>query len=260
MAVCYVFAKHRNPSKMHLSTASLKLFDNYTEFLFGPTVWAQATLDEHGNPVACPHIGHVLAYDEAMRVRAAELMNAGSDIESAFLEVRKDKEIKTVSFHNSVAISITSKACMELSAPSFQDRPHRSVRSEGKGSEGPRASDKPAPSPASAKTEKAKAKRLKKKAKEADLKAALKAANARAAPPAPHLATRVKSIKNGGVGDDRKRAKGSGKMKDKTEEGKSICFNWNRGAPCHTTPCPHLHICRVCESSDHTGPNCTTKK
>ena len=55
---------------------------------------------------------------------------------------------------------------------------------------------------------------------------------------------------NGGVGDGRvaKKPKGAGKMKDKTENNESICFNYNPGAPCHTTPCPHKHVCRICEA------------
>ena len=251
LAVGYLFVKSRNPSKLQLSTASLKMFDNYTEFLFGPSVWAQASLNEHGEPTACPHIGHVLAYDRAIRTKVAELMNSGSDIESAFLEARKDKEIKTVSFHNAVAIAIQSKACTDLSAPSFQDRASRVAKPE-KPPNGPARPTTTTQTPGvKTKAEKAKAKRLRKKAKDAELKAA-----ARAPPPTPHPEARPpKALMNGGIGDGRpaKKPKGAGKLKDKTDAGESICFNWNRGVPCSSTPCLHKHVCRICESPDHTA-------
>ena len=52
---------------------------------------------------------------------------------------------------------------------------------------------------------------------------------------------------------------GKNKLKDKTDAGESICFNWAKGKPCHSTPCPHKHCCRICEGP-HVTDECPNKK
>ena len=105
----------------------------------------------------------------------------------------------------------------------------------------------------------ARAKRLRKKAREADLKEAGRKAQKGAAviqrPP------KIKALLNGGVGDGGGgkdsgkggKGKGKAKLKDRTSDtNESICFNWGKNKPCHTTPCPHKHVCRICEGDHKT--------
>ena len=86
LAVGYMFIKSKFPAKQQIQTASLRLFDHYIEYPFGPECWGQTTNDEHGEPKASPTINHVMALDFAIRKRAAESMNAGKDIDTALRE------------------------------------------------------------------------------------------------------------------------------------------------------------------------------
>ena len=70
------------------------------------------------------------------------------------------------------------------------------------------------------------------------------------------------AIEKGGVGDHvikKVKGKGKGKLKEKTDANESICFNWWKGKPCHTTPCPHKHCCRICEGP-HQEKDCPQRK
>ena len=65
-------------------------------------------------------------------------------------------------------------------------------------------------------------------------------------------------IQNGGVSDGspmgagKGGAKGLGKGKGDTFEGKPICYNWNRGAPCKDgANCQMAHVCLICKKPDH---------
>ena len=61
-------------------------------------------------------------------------------------------------------------------------------------------------------------------------------------------------LQNGGKGDGTSKgsAKGLGKGKGDTFEGKPICYNWNRGAPCKDgANCQMAHVCLICKKSDH---------
>ena len=74
------------------------------------------------------------------------------------------------------------------------------------------------------------------------------------------------ALQNGGVGDGSAApaggldlvgafSKGKGKGKDQ-HEGKPICYNWNRGAPCRKgAACTFAHVCLICKKEDHTKAN-----
>ena len=72
------------------------------------------------------------------------------------------------------------------------------------------------------------------------------------------------AIQNGGKGDG-SRAKGAGKGKSKTTDaaGKQvgICYAYNNGEPCKSSPnpCPFAHVCQICEGP-HPKGECPTKK
>jgi hypothetical protein len=184
-------------------------------------------------------------------------MNSGMDIEAAFLEAREHHETKQMHFHNSVSLSITTKACTDLSAPGLCDRvvaKSSSSRAETPPTANRQLSLHDAPRTAAAKT---KAKKLRKKAKQAEEKAA-RAAAEKAAADANRKRRAPAALENGGVGDRRQKGTGKGKRHDKTTaayskgEGLSICFNWGKGKPCSAgDACPHEHCCQICMSTDH---------
>ena len=256
LGTAWCFAKAKNPSKAQLRTISPRLFDAYVKWLFGPRVWGMTTNDEHGNVVATPHIGQVIAFDYQIRKRVADSMNSGVDMEAAFTEAKGDTETRMVHFLNVVSVGINSSECRACTAPDMCDR------IKAKPIDTQRAPGKVQP-PTTTKGQTAKAKKLRKKARDAELKEAGRAAQQgnggdrkRKAPLA---------LKNGGVGDGaQKPPKGKGKgkkakMKDSTDAGESICFNWAKGKQCHTTPCPHKHCCRICEGP-HITAECPTPK
>ena len=43
--------------------------------------------------------------------------------------------------------------------------------------------------------------------------------------------------------------KGGGKGGKDMHNGKPICYNWNKGAPCTRTPCGYAHVCIVCKGT-----------
>ena len=102
-------------------------------------------------------------------------------------------------------------------------------------------------------------KKLRKKAHEAELKEAGRQAAGKGGK------RKILALQNGGVGDSARssgpgvvkkpKGKGRGKLKDNTDNNESICFNWWKGKPCHTNPCPHKHVCRICEGP-HQEKDC----
>ena len=56
--------------------------------------------------------------------------------------------------------------------------------------------------------------------------------------------------------------KGGGKvakLNRVTADNKPICYAWNNGQNCKSTPCNFAHVCQICFSPDHTKDNCPQK-
>ena len=255
-----MFSHQKFPHKPALSTATTELFDLYTEYMFGPEVWGCATLGENGKPVSCPTIKHVIIYDKAIRDRVAVLMNANWDIRAAFGEATAHERTRRINFDNVCAQAINTPECKAITAPGLCDyvsvtEPERSTNTSSKqlaladGSDG------------LSKTEKNRLSKAKKKAAKAKAKAKATADAARAAPP--KRATAL-ALQNGGVQDGTGRAKKK-QLKQKTSgsvgglaAGLSICYKYGQGKPCNITPCPHKHICQICEGP-HPWKECPQK-
>ena len=191
-----------------------------------------------------------MAYDFQIRKRVADQMNQGVDIEKALTDARSDQELRMVHFINPVAISINSPECRACSAPGLCDR----VKAHSQLQDAPRPPSGSQPSGAqpSVKAAAAKAKKLRKKAREAELKQLGRAALDNSGPGK----RKLQALQNGGVGGStrppppanpakRQKGSGKGKLKDKTDNDESICFNWNKGKPCTSNPCRHKHVCRI---------------
>jgi len=247
-----MFCKSKYPAKPHLRTLSVKLFDDLIKYLFGPKVWGLVRTDAVGNPIASPHIGHVLCYLRAILKSTTESMNEGNDMDTAMRAAWKNSEMKTVHFHDAVTIAINTPECRALTAPDLQERarPPAPTKDSSSSRTGVLALDNGPPS-ASEKTARNKAKRLKQKAKIADLKAVAKGAQK---PGGKHKVLAIMDGSLGGAAAKPAKGKGKGvKLKAQTDAGESICYNWAKGTACNKTPCPHKHCCRICEGPHKTA-------
>ena len=52
LAVCWCMVKLRYPSNPKFATASLELFQRYTDYLMGPRVWGMVSMDGQMRPVS----------------------------------------------------------------------------------------------------------------------------------------------------------------------------------------------------------------
>ena len=117
MGLAFVLLRLRFPSKAVLRTATMQMFQHYTDWLFGPDVWGKASLGVDGQPVATPALKHVLIYDYAIRQRVSDNMNGGMDIKLAFAEATADIDTRLTHFFGNVQLDIGSAACRAISAP-----------------------------------------------------------------------------------------------------------------------------------------------
>ena len=122
LAVCWVMVKSRFPSNPKLATASLELFGRYVEYLIGSRVWGMVSVGLDGKPVSSPCVEHVLGYDQAMRRFAADAMNAGWDVKTAFEKALADADTRQLSFTTPVAVDAGTKKCTDLTAPGLIER------------------------------------------------------------------------------------------------------------------------------------------
>ena len=122
LGTCWMFCKNKYPAKTHLRTVTTKLFDDLIKYLFGPKVWGLVRTDAVGQPIASPHIGHVLCYLHAILKSTTDSMNDGMDMDLAMMTAWKDAGTKTVHFHDAVTIAINTPECRALSAPDLQER------------------------------------------------------------------------------------------------------------------------------------------
>ena len=271
MGVCWHFLKLKAPSRFELKTAEGAVFDRYTDWLCGPSVWGYATEDIDGKPIATPCLDHVLILDLQIRKKVAELMNKGMDLKRAFGTATADTKIFQTHFLNHVTIDMKSKKCTDLTAPGIAEAHAALAGSSGQATKRALEDD-------DGRLSKAQLDRIKKKAKKeasdaarrqlgltggipgaprapgqgqskgAKKRAALRLTNGQAPPPAAPGAARPRAILNGGVGD----GKGGGKGK-----GNGACYAWNDSKPCVKDPCPFKHICSKCGSADHKRGACT---
>ena len=253
MRNAYMFLKMKFPQKGVLSTCTLAMWDQYVDYLFGDQVWNFCTKGPDGLPSSCPHIDHVLGYEQALRERALELMASGTDIESAFDQAMGNTDLKNTAFMSYYTTEIGTQRCRALTAPAFHDihgngtadrppAPHVEKRKADGGDGGLTLSKR---------QRRTLAKQVKAKAE------AAKGAKAEG-----WKAKAIPALQNGGVGDGtvypkKDKGKGKGKGKGKSSDGRSFCYAYNDGTQCRVTPCPFAHICQVCEGDHPRGdPKC----
>ena len=254
LGVGWMFCKGRYPSKPQLRSVSVSEFDNLIEYLYGPKVWGLCHNDASGNPVSSPTIDHVLCYLWAIFKRVADDLNNGIDFATALKAARDHSETKILHFINPFSTAVNTSECRACTAPGLAERMRPTEKEETPTSRPTlkATSQTSAAQGSTATMSKSKKNRLKKQAKVAEMAKAIKDVRKPGGKPKAVLA-----LGNGGDRDQQKGAgkgKRQGKLKDKTSNGKTICFNWSKGKDCHTEPCPHEHCCRICEGKHKTPP------
>mgnify|MGYP003333722578 CR=1 FL=1 len=104
-----------------IATASLSIMKEYSEFLCGETVWGLVVKGAGGVPVACPHIGHVLAYGMATRTLQTKLMKGGMDFQKALETAMADVDTRTLHFTTAFSIEASTPQCRALTAPGLKE-------------------------------------------------------------------------------------------------------------------------------------------
>ena len=187
-------------------------------------------------------------------------MNMGHDFKASLKAAREDKELRQVHFLDAKTCALNSEESKRCTAPGLRETFGYGAKKD---------QPKPAPPTQQPTVGKKTLKKLKQEAKaNAEKAVRLQLGNAATggivSPSAKKRARKQRqqlALQNGGVGDgsaapagglDLVGAFGKGKGKGKDQhEGKPICYNWNRGAPCKSSPCTMAHVCLICKSPEH---------
>ena len=243
MGICYSMLLLKSPSYVVLQTQTSQLWSDYTDFLFGDDVWGFVAEDELGNPIAGPHIGHVIGYDFKIRKEVADHMNEGIDIKTAFGKAMNCPALRLKSFLMPVSAAINDGECKALTAPALQEARFNLPGRTGAGKR--KLGDGDTRSAAA-----------KKKARRQDRHRALADANPNGKVKKDKgvgKGGRQLALQNGNVAPPpqahraQRPPKGEGKARWKTADGKQICFAFNNGQICKIVPCSFAHVYQLCD-------------
>ena len=220
LAIAMDFIKMKLTNQSWLSSTSLRVWDDHTEYLMGPHVKGLHAKDAEGNNVMPAPWSLVLVYDQKLREKAAELcMMENFDVGAALIKAREDAELRQVYLHTPMTVTVgvaTRGGAKRLRAEADSD-------SDG------------GPSDKRKRTHKTKVKDTQKKRYEDE----------------------GTQNKPKGKGKGKKGDKGKGnreKFKTRTSDGKPICFNFNNGK-CKGS-CGKIHVCQICLSTKHGYKQC----
>jgi hypothetical protein len=227
-----------------------------------------------GLPLASPHIGHILQYDQAIRNLQHRLVKAGTPFRQALEAALSDQDKRCLNFTIAFGMEAMSQPCRNLTAPGLREMygvasGHKHAGAATKRGATALENGASASAPDDAKRAQ---KRARKKANAAAKKQAQKstgfqpAQKALTVPPPPGLAIEDRKDRGGKSGKGGKGGKGAGKpplprgIKPKTDDGKLCCFACSKGEKCVETPCRFAHVCWWCHGNHPGGgddrPNC----
>ena len=203
-------------------------------------------------------------------------MNCGHDFAAALVLAQADEKLRTRYFTRPVSVAINTAECRACTAPGVKGNCASQGRSTSSQDNGVSQSQ---------------LKKIKQQAKaeaerEAKRKFSLMSIANSGGPPAGQISARAKkkarqlanrnlALQNGGDRDGSdggfprlmnvpanvppppNGGKATGKGGRDSHNGKPICYNWNRGAPCKQQNCPMAHVCLICKGDhkkkDHPG-------
>ena len=218
--------------------------------------------------MACPHIGQVMAYDQAIRDLAFKLMKTGTDFETALGKAMGDADTRTLHFTTPFGMEATTPACTALSAPGLREIYSRLPRQLPAPSPKKRALPVEDTSSQAAVTKSASAKKRarqseNKKKKLAELTALANAGGKGGVNQPPVLAIEDRRANDARRQDKPKggKAKGGKGTIPSGIKSKSpaclVCFSFNKGEKCVQKPCTFQHVCWWCHG-DHRGGDAKT--
>ena len=264
----YAMTKLRFASHPKLSTAETHVFTRYWEYLKGKDVWGFVVKGANGLPVSCPHIGHVMDFDYALREKQAQLMNVSMDFQAALERALADSDLRLLRFTSVFTCDVTSPECRALSCPGLSDR--FPLMSKGQKRPAPATSTQDgAGAAANTTTLTASAKKRAKQLRRAEAKAKAAAQQVhqqqqqqqRRNGAGPGGKAGGKGGKRGGGGGGNNAAGmpmgGGGRdlpagAKERSSDGRLICYAYSRGQCTRGDSCRFAHICWWCEGS-HPG-------
>ena len=249
-----------------IATASIQIMKDYAEYLCGEKVWGLVVKGTGNVPISCPHVGHVLSYDSAIRELAARLMKSGRDYKSSLEMAMADNDTRTLHFTTPFSMEANTSLCRALSAPGLREIypnlpalkssiPKKVLAIENGGSDVGTKVDN---------SERNAVKRAKKKLKQDKKKEdAKKAAQTARQPLAILDAARPvgnpKGAKGGAKGGKGKKGAIPKGIKSRTDENEFVCFAHNLGETCKNTPCTFKHVCWWCHKAGCPQTGSTTK-
>ena len=269
MGNAFLFLKLKFPQKGVLSTCTKEVWSDYTDFLFGETVWGFCSRNEADRPVACPHQGIVMAYDFALRKEMCKRMSEGQDLEAALEAAKGDSNLRNFAFLSQFTTEIGTPRCRALSAPAFKDihgagapQGPKKLGNDGDDSGGQSRSQKKAAQKARSQQRKqlaimdghvneppTKKQKGKGRLNQQQAQAILDRVNAQ-----PPKADGGKA-KTKGKSDLKIR---TSPKPDGTGGNVPICFAFNNGTRCKQNPCNWAHVCQICEGN-HPKGECPNK-
>jgi len=228
LAAATEFSAIKNPQVLALATASREMWDTHKAYILGREVRQKEVKDDQDRVVHTPSWNLVLNFDYAIRARAAEFMNEGSESNG-----NKPMDI--------AAAMAAARRCEETRREHFLDKLHLQYIGRGK-----TGADSSQPT---GDTQWGQATKRKK-----EHEAALKLAKQEKA----KIAKKEKGdpTKGNGKGKDNKLP--NGKTLATTHEGKPICFVYgNSNGNCKSgAKCRRLHVCQLC-FGDHPWKECS---
>ena len=275
MGACLMMVKQRFHHNPKLHTCNSDLFVRYVKWLKGPMIWGMHSLGPDDKPQSCPHIGHVMRYDKAVRTQVNNRMNRGQDIQAAWEAALADDTLKRMNLEIPFTCDANTPECRALTAPGLRAMYNMGPaptfsRKRPSPSESLNVVRLPNGNGGVSTVNTGLSKNQKKRARQAANKAKGSGAAAAAieAPPVPLAimdAKRTKGDGKKGGGKGAKGGKGKGGLPKgasaKTADDRSICFAYNRCEKCVQTPCTFVHCCWFC-GGDHPGNSnkCPKKK
>jgi len=105
MGTALIFAGFQQTHKTYLKTVEPQLFHEYVDYLLGEHVHGLAAKNSYGLPVAGPTWTLLLAYEQAIRTKAVQLVRKGASFKEALKKAWEDPVVKERHF--------TTPLCLE---------------------------------------------------------------------------------------------------------------------------------------------------
>ena len=183
-------------------------------------------------PLACPHIGQVLQYDQAMRDLQARLMKGGMDFKAALEASMADSDTRTLHFTTAFGMEAHTAPCRALTAPGLNEIYANLPRGQKRNALSDAGGGAQSQEVSAAAKKRARVAEKKKKAQ-----ADSHAHRAIAAPPAALAIENGRPDKKAGKGGKEGKGKAIPKgIKSQTAEGKRVCFAYRKGDKCVQEP------------------------